>query len=201
MGLLIAALLVSSCGGAPDATPSITPGTAGQPRDVNIIARDYEFEPPVLDLVPGETVILHVINGGLVVHEAILGDQRVQDAWEIAEAAAADPPPGPTPLVSVPPGVSGVRIVVSSGARVDVRWTVPAGPPGAASGPESGPASARAGGSQGTSSADAPADGEAAGSIPLVATGTYSGLIVGCHIGGHYARGMHVPIRFVAPGT
>ena len=27
-----------------------------------------------LDLVPGETVLLHVVNGGLVVHEAVIGD-------------------------------------------------------------------------------------------------------------------------------
>ena len=41
----------------------------------------------VLDLVPGETVLLHVINGGLEVHEAVIGDAAVQDAWEVAEAA------------------------------------------------------------------------------------------------------------------
>src|SRR4029079_682490 len=35
-------------------------------------------------------------------------------------------PPGPTPLVSVPPEVSGIRIVVRSGERVDLVWTIPA---------------------------------------------------------------------------
>lgn len=95
------------------------------PRDVNLIARDYVFVPPTLDLVPGETVVLHVINGGLTVHEAIIGDATVQDAWEAAEAAAADPPPGPTPAVSVPPELAGLRIVVESGHRVDIAWTVP----------------------------------------------------------------------------
>ena len=84
-------------------TPPIVPGTGAAPREVNLIASDYVFNPSVLDLVPGETVILHVINGGLDVHEAIIGDATVQDAWEVAEAAAADAPPGPTPAVSVPP--------------------------------------------------------------------------------------------------
>jgi len=98
------------------------------PRDVNLIARDYVFVPPTLDLVPGETVVLHVINGGLTVHEAIIGDAAVQDAWEAAEAAAVDPPPGPTPAVSVPPELAGLRIVVESGQRVDVEWTVPSTP-------------------------------------------------------------------------
>ena len=62
--------------------------------------------------MPGETVLLHVINGGLEVHEAVIGDAAVQDAWEVAEAATAGAPPGPTPLVSVPPGVAGLRVVV-----------------------------------------------------------------------------------------
>jgi uncharacterized cupredoxin-like copper-binding protein len=93
---------------------------------VNIIARDYSFAPSPVDFVPGETVLLHVINGGLVVHEAVIGDMAVQDAWEAAEAEAADPPPGPTPVVSVPPDVAGLRVVVESGQRVDVTWTVPA---------------------------------------------------------------------------
>ena len=62
---------------------------------------------------PGETVLLHVINGGLEVHEAVIGDAAVQDAWEVAEAATVGRPPGPTPVVSVPPDVAGLRIVVA----------------------------------------------------------------------------------------
>jgi uncharacterized cupredoxin-like copper-binding protein len=108
-----------------------------------------------VDLVPGETVLLHVINGGLVVHEVVIGDMTVQDAWEAAEAAVANPPPGPTPLVSVPPAVAGLRIVVESGQRVDLLWTVPVNP---------GP------------------------------------LLIGCHIPGHWAKGMQAAIRFVRPG-
>ena len=158
---LVALLLVSSalaaCEAAtPPATPPISPGTPDAPREVNLIARDYSFQPPTLDLAPGETVLLHVINGGLVTHEAILGDGRVQVAWEAAEAAVAGAPPGPTPVVSVPPEVAGVRIVVGSGERVDLEWTVPAG-----AGNES--------------------------------------WVVGCHIAGHWERGMQVPVRWVTP--
>jgi hypothetical protein len=125
--ILAASLLaLGACeAGPPPATPPISPGTATAPREVNLIARDYAFLPPTLDLVPGERIVLHVINGGLVTHEAILGDARVQDAWEAAEAAVAGAPPGPTPVVSVPPDVAGIRIVVRSGERVDLDWTVP----------------------------------------------------------------------------
>jgi FtsP/CotA-like multicopper oxidase with cupredoxin domain len=109
----------------PDPT-ALGPGTSAAPREVNLIAKDYLFLPDALDLFPGETVLLHVINGGLEVHEAVIGDARVQDAWELAEGALAGGPPGPTPVVSVPPEVRGIRIVVRSGERVDVTWTVPA---------------------------------------------------------------------------
>jgi uncharacterized cupredoxin-like copper-binding protein len=63
--------------------------------------------------------------------------------------------------VSVPPDVSGIRIVVASGERVDLVWTVPAA---AATGPA---------------------------------------WIVGCHIPGHWARGMQVPVRWISssPGS
>ena len=99
--------------GAPPPTPPIAPGTSAAPREVNIIAKDYAFLPDALDLVPGETVLLHVINGGLEVHEAVIGDAAVQDAWEAAEAATVGAPPGPTPVVSVPPDVAGLRVVVA----------------------------------------------------------------------------------------
>jgi uncharacterized cupredoxin-like copper-binding protein len=159
------ALIAIGCEGrsAPaHATPPIVPGSSGAPREVNLIARDYAFAPDALDLVPGETVLLHVINGGLVVHEAVIGDAAVQDAWEAAESAGAGGPPGPTPVVTVPADVAGLRVVVLSGERVDVTWTVP---------PEA-----------------------ATAATPWV---------VGCHIPGHWAKGMQVPIRWVdtAPGA
>jgi uncharacterized cupredoxin-like copper-binding protein len=128
---------------------------------VNLITRDYAFAPDVLDLVPGETIVLHVINGGLVVHEAVIGNAAVQDAWEAAEAAVAGAPPGPTPVVTVPVDVTGVRLVVASGERVDFAWTVP--------------------------------DGRAPGE------GAASNWVVGCHIPGHWARGMQIPVRWVSP--
>jgi uncharacterized cupredoxin-like copper-binding protein len=156
---LVLAIVLAACdAGTPPPTPPISPGTASAPREVNIIARDWTFQPSVVDVVPGETVLLHVINGGLDVHEAVIGDDAAQAAWESAEAeAASHQAPGPTPRVSVDPSVGGLRIVVASGQRVDQLWTVPA-------------------------------------------TAPTRGLVVGCHIPGHWAKGMVVPIRFVSPG-
>jgi uncharacterized cupredoxin-like copper-binding protein len=154
----VIAFLVALTGceaGPPAATPAITPGTSVAPREVNIIAKDWVFLPDRVDLVPGETVLFHVVNGGLDIHEAVIGDAAVQDAWEAAEAATVGSPPGPTPLVSVPPAVAGLRIVVASGQRVDVTWTVP------------------------------------------LSAGT--GYVVGCHIPGHWAKGMVVPIELLEP--
>jgi len=168
---LAAGLSVSGCSGGPSETPAITPGTAQAPRDLNIIAKDDQFIPSVIDVVPGESVLIHVINGGLEVHELVIGDQAVQDAWEAAEAAVAGSPPGPTPFVSVPAGLAGLRVVLLSGQRVDIAWKVPSEPATGANG--------------GLSASGSQAD---AGN---------SGLIAGCHIPGHYAKGMHVPIEFV----
>ena len=153
--IAVGAFLAGCRAGPPAATPPITPGTSSVPREVNIIAKDWVFLPDQVDLVPGETVLLHVVNGGLDVHEAVIGNAAVQDAWEAAEAATVGSPPGPTPVVSVPPDVSGIRIVVGSGQRVDLTWTVP------------------------------------------VSLGV--GLVVGCHIPGHWAKGMVVQVRFVEP--
>jgi uncharacterized cupredoxin-like copper-binding protein len=150
----LAALLVGCEAGPPPVTPPIVPGSSGAPREVNLIAKDYSYLPDTLDLVPGETVLLHVINGGLEVHEAVIGDAAVQDAWEAAEAATVGSPPGPTPVVSVPPGVGGLRVVVRSGERIDLVWTVPSVAPDAA-------------------------------------------WQVGCHIPGHWARGMLIPVSWV----
>ena len=152
------AMLAAGCAGAPTSTPPVTPGTSARPRDVNIVARDYTFSPPIVDLVPGETVVFHVINGGLEPHEAVIGDARVQDAWEAAEANVPPSRPGTTPAISVPPGLNGLRIRVASGERVDVTWTVP---------------------------------GDAA---------TVGSLIVGCHVPGHWAKGMQVPVRVATQG-
>lgn len=161
--LAAAALLaaVAAACGDPGTTPTITPGTSAHPRNVIVVAKDYTYVPAVVDLVPGETVVLQVLNGGLVIHEVVIGGMDVQDAWEAAEAATAGAPPGPTPQVSVAPDVAGLRIVVKSGERVDVPWTIPA---------DAATAAARSG-----------------------------GWLVGCHIPGHWALGMVVPVRFVGP--
>jgi uncharacterized cupredoxin-like copper-binding protein len=111
--------------GPPPATPPVVPGSSGSPREVNVVLKDWVFLPDPVDIVPGETVLLHVVNGGLEIHELVIGDQAVQDAWEAAELTTVDAPPGPTPAISVPPDVAGIRVVVPSGQRVDVTWQVP----------------------------------------------------------------------------
>jgi hypothetical protein len=92
----------------------------------------------------------------------VIGDGAVQDAWERAEAAVANHPPGPTPVVSVAPDLAGLRVVVESGQRVDILWTVPADAP------------------------DARGD---------------EALVIGCHIPGHWEKGMVAALRFVRPAT
>ena len=157
VGLVCLGLGAAACDAGPaPATPSIVAGSSSAPREVNVVLKDWVFLPDPVDVVPGETVLLPVVNGGLEVHELVIGDQAVQDAWEAAEGAAADPPPGPTPVVTVNPGRTGVRVVVPSGQRVDVAWTVPLDP------------------------------------------AAVRGLVFGCHIPGHWAKGMRGALR-IAP--
>jgi uncharacterized cupredoxin-like copper-binding protein len=126
LGLTLLVGTVAGCdAAAPIATPPVVPGSSDAPREVNLITKDYSYLPDVLDLVPGETVLLHVVNGGLATHEAVIGDVATQDAWAAAETGTDQAPPGPTPVVSVPPDTAGLRVVVTSGERVDVVWTVP----------------------------------------------------------------------------
>ena len=51
-------------------------GTPADPRAVTVIMRDYRFDPTPVVLVPGETVSLTILNGGLVEHELTLGERR-----------------------------------------------------------------------------------------------------------------------------
>ncbi len=129
-GLLpVLVLLLAACeAGARPPTPPITPGSSSAAREVNIVLKDWIFLPDPVDVVPGETVLLHVVNGGLEIHELVIGNQAVQDAWEAAELTTVGAPPGPTPVVSVPPDLAGIRVVVPSGQRVDVMWAVPPSP-------------------------------------------------------------------------
>jgi hypothetical protein len=162
MGRIAVAVLIlastSACDSGPVITPAITPGTPADPREVVLVARDYAFVPPVVDLVPGETVVIQLVDGGLIGHEAVFGPSAVQDAWEAVEAPLSSAAPGASPPVSIAPALGGLRIVVTSGERKDVTWTVPS---------------------------DAAADA--------------GGWFVGCHIPGHWAEGMVVPVRFVGP--
>jgi uncharacterized cupredoxin-like copper-binding protein len=88
--------------------------------------RDYHFDPTPLHLYPGETISLTVFNAGMVEHELVLGDQAVQNAWALADAAATPAAPFATaPPASVPAGTGGLRIVLPSGGQTTVIYVVP----------------------------------------------------------------------------
>ncbi len=120
-------VLGASLAAAPAPAPDVSrPGTAESPRPVNVILRDYRFDPTPIHLVPGETVRLFVVNAGLVEHELVVGDREFQASWQSADAAAT--PPGPfatAPPASVAPNGTGIRIVLASGASTVVDYTVP----------------------------------------------------------------------------
>ena len=102
-------------------------GTPTDPRPVTVIMRDYRFDPTPVVLVPGETVRFTIFNAGLEVHDFVIGDADVQQAWSIADAAATPPNLFATaPPASVPPGTGGLRVFLRSGAQASVDYYVPA---------------------------------------------------------------------------
>jgi uncharacterized cupredoxin-like copper-binding protein len=130
LGLGIAAglvLLGARLAATPAPSPDISqPGSEAKPRDVNVIMRDYAFNPNPLYLVPGETVRFHLFNGGLIEHEFVLGDALAQQAWASADAAATPPAVFATPPpASVPIGIGGLRAVLASGGSAELTYQVP----------------------------------------------------------------------------
>jgi uncharacterized cupredoxin-like copper-binding protein len=130
-GLALAITLVfigARLAAAPPPAPDLTqPGSAASPRSVNVIMRDYLFNPTPLHLVPGEVVEFAIINAGLVEHEFVLGDEQVQQAWAEAHLGATPPAPfASPPPASVPPAVAGLRVLLGSGDSARVRYEVPA---------------------------------------------------------------------------
>jgi uncharacterized cupredoxin-like copper-binding protein len=122
--VLIGARLAAAPAPIPDLS---SPGTASAPRAVNVIMRDYLFNPTPLHLVPGEVVEFTIVNGGLVEHEFVLGDEPVQRAWAQAHLAATPPAPFATPpSARVPEGTGGLRVLLGSGHSTSVLYEVPA---------------------------------------------------------------------------
>jgi uncharacterized cupredoxin-like copper-binding protein len=115
----------------PAAVPPIErAGTPDAPRTVTVVMRDHVFVPSELRLIPGETVSLSVLNGGLVPHELALGDASFHAAWSAAYAAASPPAAFATPPpASVSPDIAprGVRTLLGSGAQQTVTYVVPDG--------------------------------------------------------------------------
>ena len=126
--VVLAAVAIAGCAPAGPALGRVErAGTPEQPRDVNVIMRDYLFQPTPINLVPGETVRFNIINGGLLPHEFVLGDARVQAAWASADAAATPPAPLATaPLASLEAPVGGLRMYLDTGQQSSALFTVPA---------------------------------------------------------------------------
>ena len=152
--LVAARCSLAACdAGAPPATPPIAPGHVGRARARSTSSPRTTRSCPIRSTSsPARPSCSTSSTAASRSTRSVIGDSAVQDAWEVAEAAAAGAPPGPTPVVSVPPDVAGLRIVVA------VR---------------------------------------PAGRRHLDGAGRRAGRrrwLVGCHIPGHWAKGMQVPV-------
>jgi uncharacterized cupredoxin-like copper-binding protein len=123
-------LYLADANGRPVVSPALgQPGTAAAPRAVNVIMRDYHFDPTPLYLYRGETITLTVVNAGMVEHELVLGDAAAQSAWAAADAVATPAAPFATaPPASARAGTGGLRIILPSGGTTTVTYVVSPGP-------------------------------------------------------------------------
>lgn len=126
LGIALAAVVIAARGSPAPEVHVDRAGTAADPREISVILKDYRFLPGSLQLVPGETVRFRILNGGLVTHELVLGDQSVQEAWAGAEAVATPPNAFATPPpASVAGEAAGLRVILASGGSDTVVYTVP----------------------------------------------------------------------------
>jgi uncharacterized cupredoxin-like copper-binding protein len=85
IGLLVGVTaLLAACGenynGGAIAAPA---GTPSNPRTVEVAMVDIAFEPTAIDVRAGETVRFVFTNEGVLPHEAIIGDEVVQDDHDV----------------------------------------------------------------------------------------------------------------------
>lgn len=92
IGLLVGVTaLLAACGenynGGAIAAPA---GTLSNPRTVEVAMVDIAFEPTAIDVRAGETIRFVFTNEGVLPHEAIIGDEVVQDDHEVDMQAGGD---------------------------------------------------------------------------------------------------------------
>ncbi|MDQ6797170.1 MAG: cupredoxin domain-containing protein [Actinomycetota bacterium] len=91
---------------------------AGRTVEVQIDANAYK--PPTIDVAKGETVTFNVKNNDATVHEFVLGDSKVQDAYEKTMAGMSK-----TPMEGMPDTQN--IIEVKAGQSKPITWTFPNG--------------------------------------------------------------------------
>jgi len=159
------AVALTGCGDGSTASSSAPTSPVAGARLIVITMTDYAFEPSALTAKAGETVTLRFINKGTVRHEAVIGDQTVQDAHAAMMQSMATTTV--VPRVTDPPAaVGGAMLDIGGLARRTARRHPGMNAPNVVS-------------------VEAGATGEVTYSLAKKAH-----LLIGCHEVGHYEKGM-----------
>ncbi len=125
MGSLLPLALLAGCSSSSSSGKSAV--GSGGPGDATKSARTIEVEagakgykPPTIDVARGETVTFNVKNTDATVHELVLGDAKVQDAYEKSMAAMSK-----SPMDGMPDTENVIEI--KAGHSKAITWTVPGG--------------------------------------------------------------------------
>ncbi len=121
-GLLPLAFLAGCSSSSSSGKSAVGTGAPGDgakaARTVDVAVDANGFKPPSVDVTRGETVTFNVTNSDASVHEFVLGDATVQDAYERSMAAM-----GNAPMEGMPdtPNI----IEVNAGQSKAITWTFP----------------------------------------------------------------------------
>jgi len=125
LGGMLPLAILAGCGSSGSSGKSAV-GTGG-PGDVAKAARTVDiqidgnaYKPPTIDVAKGETVTFNVKNNDATVHEFVLGDSKVQDAYDKTMAAMSK-----SPMEGMPDTQN--IIEVKAGQSKAITWAFPDG--------------------------------------------------------------------------
>ncbi len=123
LGALLPLALLAACSSSSSSGKSAVgaggPGeSAKAARTVTVLIDAKGYRPPTIDVTKGETVTFNVVNNDSTVHEFVLGDAKVQDAYEKSMAAM-----GKSPMDGMPDTAN--TIEVKAGQSKAITWAFP----------------------------------------------------------------------------
>jgi uncharacterized cupredoxin-like copper-binding protein len=79
LAIVAAGVVIGGCGGGDHESHG---STAAATRTVDVVMKEFAYEPASVTVAPGETVKFVFKNEGKILHDALIGDEAAQQAHE-----------------------------------------------------------------------------------------------------------------------